>query len=472
MRSETGSETGKSANASDGIDPSVWKVAIVAVIGPFMTQLDSTVVNVSLSTISHTLDSSIATAQWIVSGYLLAMALMLPLNGWLVDRIGAKRLYVILFSTFTLASILCGASQTMGELICARVLQGLVGGVLAPMTQMMIARAAGKNMARVMGYAALPILLAPILGPVLAGTILAHAEWSWLFYLNVPVGILGVGLAAFLLPGHSISLQKRPFDFLGFALISPGFVAFIYGLQHASRAEGRWVLLAGAVLLAGFLLHAVRKGSSALIDVRIFANRTFSVAATTQFFANGMLFGRQLIVPLYLIAGCGLSAAQAGWFIASTGVGMMCSFPLLGLLTERYGCRLVSAGGALLAFLSTVTFLWMIGHQFSATCAVVSLFLAGAGQGTISIPSISAAYSSIPKARLAVANTALNIAQRVGGPVATTLLAVFISLTMYNPENAQPRQFFMAFVMLCCLHLLAFGAATFLPLRIHRASEA
>ncbi|MGA3247964.1 MAG: DHA2 family efflux MFS transporter permease subunit [Paraburkholderia sp.] len=466
------SDIGKRANASDGIGPSVWKVAIVAVIGPFMTQVDSTVVNVSLSTISHTLGSSIATAQWIVSGYLLAMALMLPLNGWLVDRMGAKRLYILCFSTFTLASILCGASQTMGELIGARVFQGLVGGVLAPMTQMMIARVAGKNMARVMGYTTLPILLGPIVGPVLAGTILAHATWSWLFYLNVPVGVIGVGLAAWLLSRDAATVQKRPFDFLGFVLISPGLVAFIYGLQNASRAEGRWVLLVGAVFLAGFLRHALRKGSSALIDVRVFAERTFSVAAVTQFFANGIMFGRQLVVPLYLIAGCGLSAAQAGWLVAATGVGMMCSFPFLGFLTERYGCRAVSAGGALLAFLSTFTFLWMPAHQFAATWAALSLFLAGVGQGTIAIPSISAAYASIPKARIAVANTALNIAQRMGGPVATTLLAVAISLTMRDHTNAQPQQFLTAFVMLSGLHLLAFGAATLLPLRIHRASEA
>jgi EmrB/QacA subfamily drug resistance transporter len=466
--------TGRSASANPtaGIDALVWKVAIVAVIGPFMTQVDSTVVNVSLSAISHALDSSIATAQWIVSGYLLAMTLMLPLNGWLVDRIGAKRLYLIGFSSFTLASILCGASRTIDELICARVLQGLTGGLLAPMTQMMIARVAGKNMARVMGYAALPILLGPILGPVLAGAVLARTTWSWLFYLNVPVGILGVGLAALLLPGDVLASHRRRFDFVGFALISPGLVALIYGLQNAASSDGRWLLLAGCVLLAGFLLHSIRKGSSGLIDVRIFAGRTFSVAAATQFFANGVMFGRQLVVPLYLIAGCGLSAAHAGWLIASTGVGMMCSFPLMGFLTERFGCRKVAAGGALVAFLSTLTFLWMAEHQFSATWTVISLFLAGAGQGTISIPSISAAYSSIPKAKLPVANTALNIAQRISGPMATTLLAVVISLTTHSPRNAEPQEFLITFAMLSGLHLLAFIAAALLPLRIQRAAEA
>lgn len=451
---------------------SIWKVAIVAVIGPFMTQIDSTVVNVSLPAISHALDSSIATAQWLVSGYLLAMTLMLPLNGWLVDRIGAKRLYLIGFSGFTLASVLCGASQGMGELIVARIFQGLTGGLLAPMTQMMIARVAGKNMARVMGYATVPILLGPILGPVLAGTVLAHTSWSWLFYLNVPVGILGVALAALLLPGEAASPQRRPFDFAGFALVSPGLVALIYGLQNASDISGRCCLFAGCVLLAAFLRHSLRKGQSALIDIRIFADRTFSIAALTQFFANGMMFGRQFVVPLYLIAGRGLSAAHAGWLIASTGIGMMCSFPLLGWLTDKLGCRSVAAGGALLASLSTLALLWMTAHRFSPGWTVISLFLAGAGQGTISIPSISAAYSSIPKARLPIANTALNIAQRIGAPVATTFLAVVIAVTTSGPGNAEPRQYLIAFAALSGLHLMAFAVALLLPRRIQRTADA
>lgn len=454
------------------VDWAVWKVAMVATIGPFMAQLDSTVVNVSLSTIARVFDSSVATVQWIVSGYLLAMTLMLPLNGWLVDRIGAKRLYMICFSMFTVASVLCGASRTVGELIGARVFQGLIGGILAPMTQMMIARAAGKNMARVMGYTSLPILLAPIVGPVVAGAILARATWSWLFYLNVPVGLLGVVLAASLLPGDSGALQKRPFDFAGFALISPGLVALIYGLQNASHPEGLWILFAGAALLAGFLWHSTRKGGTALIDVRVFADWIFSIAAFTQFFANAILYGRQLAVPLYLIAGCGLVASQAGWLVAVTGVGMMCSFPAIGFLSDRFGGRAVAASGALLALLGTVAFVWMAGHGFSAVWAVIGLFAAGVGQGTISIPAISAAYASIPKARIPVANTALNIAQRLGGPVATTLLAVVVSLATQHSGGLRSESYLPVFVALAVLHLLAFGAALLLPGRIRHAAQA
>ena len=458
-------------DSASRIPPSVWKVAVVVSIGSFMAQMDSTLVNVSLSAIGDALRSPVATTQWIMSGYLLAMALMLPLNGWLVDRVGAKRLYLFAFSTFTLASVLCGAAQNMGELIGARIFQGLVAGLLAPMAQMMIGRVAGKNMERVMGYAALPILLGPILGPVLAGAVLARAAWPWLFLINVPVGILGVALAARLLAPDARQPQRRQFDFTGFALISPGLVALVYGFQSAMHAEGVAFLLAGAALLAGFVWHSVRRPTSALIDVRLFADRMFAVPAITQFFANGIMYGRQLAVPLYLITGCGLSAAHAGWLLAATGAGMMGSFACMGFLTERLGCRALAAGGALLALCATLPFLWMTGHAFSTGLALASLFIAGVGQGTISIPSISAAYARMPKARLPVANTALNIAQRIGGPVATTLVSIAVSLAVPSASAAEPRQFLLAFAALCALHLLCFAAAMLLPARVRRASE-
>ncbi len=458
----------KSRNPSDGLDPRVWRVAAVVFVGPFMTALDGTVVSVSLSVIRQELHSSIATAQWILSGYLLALALMLPLNGWLVDRLGAKRLYLGCFSVFTLASLLCGAARTMDELILARVIQGMAGGLLAPMAQMMMAKFAGRHMARVMGYTVVPVLIAPILGPVLAGAILKYAAWPWLFYLNLPIGILGVGLAAFLLPGDEAAIQKRPFDLSGFLLISPGLACLLYGFQHASHRDGASTLLAGSILIGAFVLHAIRKGSAALIDLRLFNNRIFSTAATTQFLSNGVSYARQFLVPLYLISGCALSATRAGWMLAAMGVGMLCSFPLVGFLTERFGCRAVSAGGALLALLGMFPFLWMVQTRFSPALTVMSLLVAGVGQGTIGIPSVSAAYASVPRDKFAVAATAINIVQRLGGPLATTVMAVVLSLSLpYFPASG-PRPFMIAFVLLTGLHLLVLGAASRLPALIHQ----
>src|SRR6202142_1449149 len=227
-------------NSSDTVrlDPLVWKVTSVAVLGSFLSQLDATIVNVSLSSLSVDPHSRLTGIQWVTSGYLLALALMLPLNGWLVERIGAKSLYLWCFSVFTLSSALCGLAWSANSLIAFRILQGMSGGLMAPMTQMMMARAAGKHMARLMGYAAVPILMGPILGPVIAGAILQHASWRWLFLVNVPVGVLAIVLAIRFLPEDRAEARPRGLDFVGFCLLSPGLVFFLYGMDHVSERIG------------------------------------------------------------------------------------------------------------------------------------------------------------------------------------------------------------------------------------------
>lgn len=449
------------------LKPGVWRVAAVVLLGPLMSQMDSTVVNVSLPTIRQDLHASLGAVQWIISGYLLALALMLPLNAWLVDRVGAKRLYLGCFSAFTLASVFCGAARTVDALIWARVLQGIAGGLLAPMTQMMLARAAGRHLARVMGYAAMPVLLAPILGPILAGAILKSAGWPWLFYINLPVGILAVTLAAFLLPSDTASIRKRPFDLPGFLLISPGLVAVLYGLDHASQRQGALTVLAGFALLGAFVRYALRRQSAALIDLRLFQNRVFSTATTTQFLSNGATYAGQMLIPLYLITGCGFSAAKAGWMLMPMGVGMLCVYPLMGALTEKFGCRVVAVVGTLLAIVGTLPLLWMAQNRFLPAVMVGALALRGAGQSGIGLPSISAAYAAVPKENLALATTATNIAQRLGGPIATTAMAILMSLAAIHFPAFGPRAFFLPFLALIGIQLLVLGSASRLPLRLH-----
>src|SRR6202047_1164552 len=212
---------------SDRLGSGIWKIIAVTVAGAFMTQLSTTMVNVSLSRLGAELHASLSANQWVTSGYLLALALMLPLSGWLVERIGAKALYLWCFSAFTLSSALCGFASSANSLIAFRILQGMSGGLMAPMTQMMIARAAGKHMARVIGYAALPVVLGPILGPVIAGAILQFASWRWLLLINLPVGVLAIVLAVFFLPNDREETRSRELDLPGFTLLSPCLVLFL-----------------------------------------------------------------------------------------------------------------------------------------------------------------------------------------------------------------------------------------------------
>jgi len=458
----------EAARASDRLDPSIWKITSVAVLGSFLAQLDATIVNVSLSSLTTELQSNLATIQWVTSGYLLALTLILPLNGWLVDRIGAKALYLWCFSTFTLSSTLCGLAWSANSLIAFRVLQGMSGGLLAPMAQMMMARVAGRHIARIIGYAAVPILLAPILGPVIAGAILQYASWRWLFLVNLPVGILALGLAAVFLPNDHHERKRRNLDMVGLIMLSPGLVLFLYASDHISEPAGFWMLVSAAVLLAMFFWTARRKGDQALIDLRLFKDKVFSTCAVTQFLANGVMFSGQMLIPIYLIRGCGRTPSEMGWLLAPLGLGMMCTYPTMGALTKRFGIRWVSTGGALLALAGTLPFYYLANHSLHLGVLVPALFIRGAGLSAIGLPSIAAAYASVRRQDLPMATTSLNIVQRLGGPTMTTLCATFLgwALSSEHVHQGTPTPYAQAFLLLCILHAILFAAALRLPLRI------
>src|ERR1700729_28538 len=462
-------------NSSDTVrlDPLVWKITSVAVLGSFLAQLDATIVNVSLSSLAVDLHSRLTVIQWVTSGYLLALALMLPLNSWLVERIGAKSLYLWCFSVFTLSSALCGLAWSANSLIAFRILQGMSGGLMAPMTQMMMARVAGKHMARLMGYAAVPILMGPILGPVIAGAILQHASWRWLFLVNLPVGVLAIVLAVLFLPNDREETRSRELDLPGFALLSPGLVLFLYGSDHLGKRTGLTILLISIVLLAAFFRVAIRKGDKALIDLQLFKRKTFSASATTQFMSNGISFAGQMLIPVYLIRACGQSPSATGWLLAPLGVGMICSYPWIGALTQRFGIRKVSAGGAFLAFAATLPFIWLASHELVLTVLACALFVRGIGLSVVGIPSISAAYASVRKQDLPMATTSLNIVQRLGGPTLTTLCATFLGwrLSASHLSVGLTGAFTAAFLLLCVLHACLFAAALRLPLFIGKVTQ-
>jgi EmrB/QacA subfamily drug resistance transporter len=460
-------------NQLDRLDPLVWKITAVAVLGSLMGQVDATVVNVSLSSLAVDLHSSLTTIQWVTSGYLLALALMLPLNGWLVGQLGAKSLYLWCFPIFTLSSALCGLAWSADSLIGFRVLQGMSGGLMAPLAQMMIVRAAGRHTARVFGYAAIPILLGPLLGPVLAGAILQHASWRWLFLVNVPVGLLGIVLAIRFLPEDRAEARPRDLDFVGFCLLSPGLVLFLYGMDHVSERIGLTAFFVALMLLTVFIRTATIKGDDALIDLQLFRRKDFSASVLTQFTLNGISFAGQMLVPIYLIRMCGESPSAAGWLMAPLGLGMICTYPKIGALTQRFGIRRVAGSGAFLALAGTLPFLFLASHGMSLPLLVCTLFVRGMGLSAVGIPSITSAYATVEKEHLPMATTSLNIVQRLGGPTLTTLCASFLGwrLGMAHQATDISRAFTATFMLLSLIHILLLVAALRLPFFIEKSEQ-
>ena len=463
-----------SSAGAERLGPDVWKVVCVAAIGSFMAQIDATVVNVSLASLAADLHVSLSAIQWVTSGYLLALALMLPLNGWLVDRIGAKALYLGCFAAFTLSSALCGLAWSANSLIVFRILQGMSGGLLAPMAQMMIARAAGRHMAQVVSVAALPVLLAPLLGPVIAGAILQFASWRWLFLINLPVGVLALALAAAFLPNDREETRPRGLDLLGLALLSPGLVLFLYGSDHLGERIGVAALAASIVMFALFHRTARAKGGDALIDLRLLKGKAFSASIAAMFMVNGIAFAGQMLIPIYLVRACGLSPSRTGWLLAPLGLGMMCTYPFIGRLTKRFGIRKLAACGSLLALAGTLPLVFLAQHGLVVAVLAASLFIRGVGVSAIGIPSITSGYASVARQDLPMATTAMNIVQRLGGPTLTTLCATFLAWRLSATPGAAGTSgaFIAAFSLLCALHALLFLATLRLPWLVPYAGTA
>src|SRR5580693_3770323 len=220
--SATTTDPGFHPEASDRIEPYVWKIAGVVILGMIMSILDTTIVNVALHTLRSDLHSSIAQVQWVITGYLLSLAAVIPITGWAARRFGAKRVYLTSLVLFTIGSALCAVATSTTELVLFRVLQGVGGGMIMPIGQLIMAQVAGpKRMGRVMGIVAMPAMLGPILGPVLGGAILEYLHWSWIFLVNVPIGVVAFILGWRMLP-RTDSGEAGQLDVVGLALISTG----------------------------------------------------------------------------------------------------------------------------------------------------------------------------------------------------------------------------------------------------------
>src|ERR687889_254597 len=273
MPPETATPT--AAPESRGLDRGLLTVAIVVVLGAIMSILDTTVVNVAISHLTTDFDTSLETIQWIVTGYTLALATVIPLTGWAADRFGTKRLYMLSLGLFLAGSILSGSAWSAESLIAFRVLQGLGGGMIMPVGMAVMAQTAGPHrVGRVMSVIGVPMLLGPILGPVLGGLIVDNASWRWIFYVNVPIVAVALVLASRLLHADAGRADAGRLDWLGLALLSPGLPGIVFGLSETETHGGLTApiaygpILAGVVLVALFVRHAAR-AERPLIDVRL-----------------------------------------------------------------------------------------------------------------------------------------------------------------------------------------------------------
>ena len=409
----------------------VWIISSVAMLGAVMSILDTTIVNVALATLGKDLHSSLSQIQWVITGYMLALAAVIPVSGWASRRFGAKRVFIISLVLFTLGSLLCGLATSTTELILFRVLQGAGGGMIMPLAQIIMADAAGpKRMGRVMALVAVPMMLAPTLGPLLGGVIIQVLSWHWIFFVNLIVGALVIPLAIRLLPGKA-GAKTDPLDFLGLALMSIGLVAITYGLAEAgtydsfSNAHVWGPVAIGAVLVTAFAFHALRV-KHPLFDLRLYRSAHFSAASIVMFALGAAVFGAMILMPLYWQDLRGYSVIETGLLTGPQGVGMAITMPLAGKMTERYGGGPVALVGrdrhrrddrSVRTDRCPYQRRLPMRRDGSPWC----------GQGASFMPAMTAAFAALDRSQVSHATPQLNVLNRVGGSIGTTILAVVLA---------------------------------------------
>ena len=453
----------------DKIDPKVLKSALILVVGLLAVIFDTTIVSVALHTLATQLHTSVATIQWVTTGYLLALGMAVPLSAWGLQRFGGKRLWMFGLGVFLAGSIGSSLAWNVGSLIAWRVVQGAGGGIIFPLLTTLIMQAAGgKALGRTVTIVALPALLGPILGPLVGGAILTHFSWRYMFWVNVPFCVAGLILAARHMPADKPGPDRpRPrLDLLGLALLAPGIAAVILGLSNAGAAAGfahpdvLAPLGIGVALIAAFTGYALRR-PGALVDVRLLARRPVASASAVLFFSGFSLYGAMLLLPLYYQEVRGVSALTAGLMLVPQGVGALLSRGLAGRLTDTMGARPIAVAGFAIVAAATVPFAFA-GPGTSPWLLALWLVIRGFGLGAVTIPVMAVAFLGLDKQQIAHSSVVTRTVQQVGGSFGTTVLAVILSSAITAGHSAAAA-FDIAFWWATGFSALAVLLALWLP---------
>src|SRR5512141_979312 len=394
-----------------GLEPK-WKVLFSVMFGIFMIILDSTIVNIAFPTLRLEFGASLADAQWVISVYVLALGITTPISGFLADRFNIKRMYLLGLGIFTMGSLLCGLAPSLGLLIAARALQGFGGGSAQPLGPAQLYRGVPpKEQGTVLGMLGIALVVAPALGPILGGWLVDIQLWRAIFFINVPIGIVGVILGSRFLVDHRV--DRRPsFDPLGLVTAMIGFGALLYAatLAETNGWTGPATLTAFAIGLAALSLSVVVElyvAKEPMLNLRLFANRVFLNSALVGYVATVALFGAEFLMPVYLQAFRGRTALETGYILLAIAIPSGIATPLAGRLYDKFGPRMNLIVGFGILCINT----WQLSKIGATTPISYILFLLalrGLAVGLTLQTSFVAALSSVPLNNLPRGSSLLN----------------------------------------------------------------
>jgi DHA2 family multidrug resistance protein len=418
--------------------PSVnpWIIALAVTLATFMEVLDTSIANVALPHIAGSLSAGTDESTWVLTSYLVSNAIVLPLSGWISTLVGRKRFYMSCVAIFTISSLLCGLSLNLGMLIFFRVLQGIGGGGLQPSEQAILADTfppAKRGMAfAVYGIA---VVMAPAIGPTLGGWITDNYTWRWIFFLNIPVGILSLTLTSRLIQDPPFlrrrKLSELKVDYTGLGLIALGLGTLQVVLDKGQRDdwfESNLILILSVISAVAliFLVFWEWKQKDPVVDLHLFRERTFASANMLMFMLGFALLGSTLLLPLFMQTLLGYTAEQAGLGLSPGGVAIMLLMPLVGFLLSRYDARwLMMFGLAVLSF--SLFHMTSFDLEVDFRTIVWARIIQAAGLAFLFVPINTAAYSQLPREKNNAASGLMNLARNIGGSVGISLVTTLLA---------------------------------------------
>ncbi|WP_407857453.1 MDR family MFS transporter [Enterococcus hailinensis] len=426
---------------SNKLPKEVLSAAWAIALGAIAPMLDSTMVNIAIDQLTKTFQTDLAMIQWAITGYVLAMAMAVPIAGWLMNHFNGKKIFIGAVILFGITSILAGISWNVTSFIVFRLLQGFSAGIITPLMSTLLVKTAGpENVGRVMAIVSTPMIFGPILGPVLGGFIVQAASWRWIFFINVFIILIAAPLMAKTLPKFDPFNRKSKLDIFGIADLSIMSAALIYGISkaadHATFKNSESLLWTGIgiICLVVYIFYDRFKRHATVLPLTIFSHRSFKASSIGLFFANIAIMGPMLILPLFFQNFRHFSAMEAAIAMIPQGVGMLITRPLIGKMIDKLGAKYVVIVSLIISLIGTIPLVFVTNTTSMVWIALI-LFIRGTSFGGINLPLTSDAYTGLEDEELPDAGVGINIIENLGSSFGSAMIATVVATVL---QGAQP----------------------------------
>jgi EmrB/QacA subfamily drug resistance transporter len=436
-------------------------IALLVAVTFFMENLDATVIATALPQMAQTFGVAPVDLNIGMSAYMLAIAAFIPISGWLADRLGSRQVFGGAIVLFTLSSLLCGISTSVETFVAARVLQGISGAMMVPVGRLAVMRATEKkDLVRAISLITWPGLVAPVLGPPLGGFIVTHASWPWIFYLNLPLGIVALIATWVLIPSRN-EISRRAFDFPGFVLLGVACTALLYGMEMLGQGRGNpWpgLLVTGTGLVCGALAWArMRRRTEPLMNVSVIGIRTFSVSLLGGSLFRIAISTLPFLLPLMFQLGFGLSAFDSGLLVLGVFAGNLAMKPFTSAIMQRWGFRPVLMVNGIIGVIA-IAACALLNEQMGWPLILLILFIGGLSRSMQFTAFNTLGFADVPKAQMSDASTLFSMLFQLSMGLGVAIAALLLrgSMSLHGNEGqAVTADFQLTFVWVALIALLA-----------------